>query len=254
MFMGKNKYINIGGFLVSVTILILSGYSQVESEWEAESMHWELKVGFLKFGEGHVEIAKDSVARQLTIYVKATSTGIFQAFFNARYYFDATIDPTTGLPIQATRHVTEGKYEKYNVVTFDHLSRPDSSVIHSQRSGERVIPKNSYDILSGFNYFRKDIISSDLHIGDSILIITYFTDQVWELKLFYDGLEEVNTLFGIKTCYRYKPEAEVGRFFRNKDAITFWFTKDEQCIPVKVQMIMVIGAITAKMTEYKTGR
>jgi len=89
-----------------------------------------------------------------------------------------------------------------------------------------------------------------LQIRESIIVTTFFTNKVWELKLLFDGFEDMNTLGGLKTCYRYKPEAEVGRFFRSKDAITFWFTKDEKCIPVKVQMNLIIGAITANLTEY----
>jgi len=96
------------------------------------------------------------------------------------------------------------------------------------------------------------MISTPLHIGDSIIMTIYFPDKVSKLKLFYHGME-VNTLFGTQICYCYKPEAKVGRFFKSEDVITFWFSADESYIPVRVHMNLVIGAITDHMTEYKNG-
>jgi len=109
------KIISLAGILLLILNLLFSGFHQLEPEGKVESMHWELKVGILKFGEGHVDIGNDPFSHHTLIQAKASSTGLLLVIYKARYYFGATIGPNTGLPIQATRHVTEGKYEIYNV-------------------------------------------------------------------------------------------------------------------------------------------
>lgn len=35
------------------------------------------------------------------------------------------------------------------------------------------------------------------------------------------------------------------------DAVTVWFTNDESCIPVKIQLDLIIGSVQGHLIEYK---
>ncbi|TAJ11823.1 DUF3108 domain-containing protein [Marinilabiliaceae bacterium JC017] len=247
---------NKTSFLFLLFFLFTDGDMLPINRWEEsnkrmERMAYVLKVGVLKFGEGHIRIEDDSLRPEKYISLEARSIGFFKFFYNAHYFFDASRDNHSGLPINATRIITQGSYKIHNTVTFDHITRTDSSIIHSLLTGTKVVEKNIYDILTAFYHFRDNLMDKETKPGDEHVITTYFTDQVWILKIRYSGRDTIRTIYGATPCLKFKPIAEEGRFFKDKNAISFWFTDDEHRIPVKAQINMTVGAITASLSDYE---
>ena len=60
----------------------------------------------------------------------ARTTGIADAIFKVIDIYEVDIDPKTELPVRSIRNVHEGKYRRYNVVTFDHETRTDSAILY----------------------------------------------------------------------------------------------------------------------------
>jgi hypothetical protein len=47
-----------------------------------------------------------------------------------------------------------------------------------------------------------------------------------------------------------KPSTVVGKFFKNDDDMSIWFSKDSSHIPVKVRLSLKLGTIYGELIEY----
>jgi hypothetical protein len=128
--------------------------------------------------------------------------------------------------------------------------REDSTVVNSQKSGIAVVPKEIYDILSGFYLLRKKYVSGPLQKGDTIFIKTYFTDEVFDLNIRYMGKEKVKTSFGKIKCLKFNPVTEVGRAFKTEDDMTIWFTDEPNFLPVKIRLELRIGSVRVELVDF----
>ena len=104
----------------------------------------------------------------------ARTTGLADAIFKVIDIYEVYIDPATELPVKSIRNVHEGRYHRYNVVTFDHKTRSDSAILFSDRTGTHIAPKGIHDIISCFYYFRNHILpeGGKLKKGDIIELTT----------------------------------------------------------------------------------
>ena len=57
--------------------------------------------------------------------------------------------------------------------------------------------------------------------------MTWFTDELYPIRLRYMGMEEVKTRSGKIKCYKFNPVTEVGRLFKTKEDVSFWFSADK---------------------------
>lgn len=118
-------------------------------------------------------------------------------------------------------------------------------------SGEHIVSRSIYDILTGFFHFRKNFLKESASSGEEVVINTYFTDELWDLRIRYAGEEIIHTDYGQIECYKFNPVTVVGRFFRHDDDMSLWFTKDEISIPLKVELNLILGSIKGEVSEYQ---
>jgi hypothetical protein len=161
------------------------------------------------------------------------------------------MNSSSGLPERITRSLLENDFFVYNEVRFDHHTREDSTVLYSQLSGRKVVPKDILDILTGFYHFRKSHLEKCVRDKKDVVIRTYFTDNIWNLRIRYAGRESIHTMFGERSCYKFKPETVIGKFFKHDDDMTIWITDDEYRIPVRIHLNLKVGAINGNLIEYK---
>ena len=50
-----------------------------------------------------------------------------------------------------------------------------------------------------------------------ITIMTWFTDELYPIRLKYLGMEEVKTRIGKIKCHKFNPVTETGRLFKTED-------------------------------------
>ena len=151
------------------------------------------------------------------------------------------------------RNIKEGKYRRYNVVTFDHNTRQDSAILTSDLTGIHIAEKGIHDILSCFYWFRNRILPGidTIQTGDVITITTWFTDELYPVSLKYIGSEEVRTKAGKMKAYKFNPATEVGRLFKTQEDVTIWFSADKNFIPVKIRFDIFVGAFMVELVNYE---
>jgi len=220
-------------------------------DFNGETMQYQLKYGIFHIGYATISFLEAEDTCGIHILSEARSTGLAKLIKNVDYRYEACMDPSSGLPNSALRNLRDGRYTMYNELVFDQHSRPDSAIVYSLNSGKNVVRKEIHDILTGFFHFRENKIHECRSPGDSVVIKTFFTDELWDLNIRYSEEETINTNYGQINCIKFLPETVVGRYFRTNDAMSVWFTKDDFSIPVKIKLNLIIGALHADLVAYK---
>ena len=228
---------------------------QYRSYQPGEKVYYTIQYGFVTSGIGTLEIKPDTLNGSDVWHAKffARTTGLADALFKVVDIYEVYIDPGTELPVKSIRNIHEGRYKRYNVVTFDHYTRTDSAILFSDRTGTHIAPKGIHDIISCFYYFRNNIMpeGAGLKKGEIVEIKTWFTDQLYPIRLRFVGMEDVKLNKGKIKCYKFNPVTEVGRLFKTEEDVSFWFSADKNFLPVKIRFDIFVGAFTVDLTKYE---
>jgi hypothetical protein len=240
--------------IISVSLLTAS-MLKGQNYRVGEKVDYIIHYGVLNGGIATLEMKSDTLNGKEVWHstMIAKTTGMADAIFRVLDIYEVYIDPKTELPLKSIRNVREGRYRKYNEVLFDHKTRSDSAILTSDLTGIHIAPKGIHDILSCFYWLRNHILP-DMDIakkGDIITIMTWFTDELYPIRLKYLGTDEIKTKVGKIKCYKFNPITEKGRLFKTEEDISFWFTADKNFLPVRIRFDIFVGGFTVEMIKYE---
>lgn len=243
-------------YITCLTIIISSpGWSQDVSYKAGEKIYYTIKYGVITGGAASLELVNDTLNGNDVWHSKliAKTTGLADAIFKVLDSYESFIDPATELPLKSVRNIREGRYRKYNEVLFDHKTRADSTILSSKLTGLHIAPQNIHDILSCFYYFRNYILpdGNKMKKGELITIMTWFTDELYPIRLKYIGTDDIKTRVGKIKCYKFNPVTETGRLFKTEEDVSFWFSADKNYLPVKIRFDIFVGAFTVELLSYE---
>lgn len=241
--------------IISLATLISSnGWGQIISYQPGEKVVYTIQYGIITGGMAILELNRETNNGKEVWHSKimAKTTGIADAIFKVLDIYESFVDPTTELPVKSIRNIREGRYRKYNEVLFDHKTRADSAILTSDLTGIHITPQGIHDILSCFYYFRNHILPVDtnLKIGELTTITTWFTDELYPVRLKYIGTDEIKTKVGRIKCLKFNPVTETGRLFKTEEDVSFWFSADKNFLPVKIRFDIFVGAFTCEIVSY----
>lgn len=239
-----------------VSLLIpQTGQGQDITYLPGERVRYVVHYGLINGGYATLELFNDTLNNKEYWHSRAIgqTTGVADAIFRLKDVYESYIDPQTDLPYFTIRNIKEGRYRRYNEVTFDHKTRSDSTIILSDRTGKHIAPPRLHDILSCFYFFRKNYLTNYTSIkkGDMITIMTWFTDELYPIRLKYLGMEEVKTRIGKIKCHKFNPVTETGRLFKTEDDMSIWFSSDKNYLPVKIRFDIFVGSVTVDLIAYE---
>lgn len=219
-----------------------------------EKVTYAIDYGVLTGGTAYIEVVEDTLFGKQVWHAKmeARTTGFTDALFRVLDIYESFIDPTNELPLKSIRNIREGRYRKYNEVLFDHKTRADSAILTSDLTGIHITEPGIHDILSCFYYFRNHVLpNKELVEGEMITIMTWFTDELYPIRLRYMGTEHIRTKAGRLLCHKFNPVTEKGRLFSTEEGVSFWFSADKNYLPVKIRFDIFVGSFTVEMTGYQ---
>lgn len=238
--------------LVFILIALLSAnvFAQVipnEAYKSGETLKYVVSFGFLNAGRATLVVKEKEQNGKKYHYAIATgqSSGVVNSLYKVIDTYESIMDAETGLPIKATRNISEDKYKLIDEVYYD---RKNSS-IKSERKGVNVVPENTADILSAL-YIARRAKFYDLKKGDVVKINTWFDDGVYPLEIRYYGTETIKTKFGKINCLKFSPVVEPGRIFDSPDDVSIWVSNDKNRIPIRIQFDLIVGSVKCDLTEY----
>jgi len=216
-----------------------------------ESVDFSVKYSLFKIGEAHLEFYLDQNCSGAHIVSYARSSGLMKFFKDIFFKYECCMDTATGLPSSDSRTLIEGDYFDISTVYYDHSSRTDSSIIYSLKTDTVVVPKNIYDLLSGFYRYRANYLRDNMPPDFTVSTTTFFIDNVWDLTIRYCGKETIETKYGPVECLIVKPVTIIGHFFKTTDAMTIWFANDRNYLPVKFSIDLKLGNLVGIISGYK---
>jgi Protein of unknown function (DUF3108) len=236
-------------------LMILSTSGQESAYMPGEKVKYIVRYGVIQGGVASLELKTDTLNGEEvwhSVFIGRT-TGVADAIFKVKDVYESFIKPETELPVFSIRNIQEGRYRKYNEVAFDRISRPDSAILTSDLTGIHITEPGIHDILSCFYYFRNHYLPDHENFkrGDMITIMTWFTDELYPIRMRYIGMDEIKTKVGKIRCLKFNPVTETGRLFKTEDDVTFWFSADRNFLPVQVRFDIFVGAFVAEISDYE---
>ncbi|MBN1108659.1 MAG: DUF3108 domain-containing protein, partial [Bacteroidales bacterium] len=172
--------------VVFFSFILFHADGQFRAYQPGEKVEYLIHYGAINGGIATLELKKDSSNGRETWHssMVAMTTGLADALFRVKDIYEVFMDPETELPLVSIRNISEGRYKKYNVVTFDHNSRPDSAILSSDLTGIHITQHGIHDILTCFYWFRNHILPGidTIKKGQMITIMTWFTDELYPIR------------------------------------------------------------------------
>ena len=219
-------------------------------EWFKFRVHY----GLINAGYATLEV-QDGVINNKKVYHvigKGYSTGMSRFFFKVDDLYESYFDKVTGNPYKYIRKIDEGGYTK-NQEGFFNLASDRVLVKDFDNKTEKtyVIPNNTQDIVSAFYYLRNYPTINKLKVGESVAIDMFFDEETTKFKLKFIGREDLNTKFGVIPTMIFRPLVQLGRVFKEQEALTVWISDDDNKIPVRIQASLTVGSIKADLDGFK---
>lgn len=243
---------NLGIFILSGIIVLSSSFIQSNNSVPGsgiaynanEDLSYLMYYGFIDGGEATMKLERRG---ENTIYAsaKAKTVGLVSKIIPINDTYSSYFDEKTGKPIKAIRDIKEGKYTSYTEVSFDHKNNK----VKSSKTGTVSVPSNIFDILSAFYYARNHVFPN-LKQNDSVVIQTYFDDEIFPLVLVYNGKETVSTKCGKFNAHKFTPLVETGRAFKESDDMRIWVSADKNFIPLRIEFDLILGSIKCDLVKY----
>ncbi len=225
-----------------------------------EELQFEVSYGWLNLAEARLQIARRAVHEQSRPHFKidayGKTKGAATIFGKVNDNWGTHVDTSTLLPSLSYRNIEEGKYRKNEKVFFDQPNRKAKMELYDRDnrtvkdSKEFKLPGNVQDLVSGFYYLRSMDLTN-LKKGQAVLITGFFDKEIYNLKLIYEGTEQIQTSLGLVDTYIFSPQVPKNKLFRGDYPVKVWVTKDQNKIPVKIKANLFIGSLNIDISSAK---
>ncbi|MFC6998335.1 DUF3108 domain-containing protein [Rufibacter roseus] len=220
-----------------------------------EVLQYKVHYGIITAGEATIQVSnKLQNVNGRSCYqttVTGKSTGSFDFFHRIRDTWTSYIDTETMLPQRFYRNIEEGSYRRKETTDFDHAR--NIVVVNDSRDKEKnqvyKVPNNVQDMVSGF-YYMRTLDLDNFKQGQTFKIQGFLGDEVFDMSMTYHGKETVDTKAGKIRAHRIVPKMPKNKLFAGEDAISVYFSDDENKIPVLFKAEMFVGSIKIDMYKY----
>jgi hypothetical protein len=225
-----------------------------------EELQFDVSYGWLNLAEAKLQINKRSITENSRPHYKidafGKTKGAATIFGRVNDNWGTHIDTSTLLPSLSYRYIEEGKYRKNEKVYFDQKNQKAIMELYDRdnrtlkETKEFKLPGQVQDLVSGFYYLRSMDLTN-LKKGQEILITGFFDKEIYNLKLIYEGTEQIQTSLGSFDTYIFSPLIPQNKLFRGDFPVKVWVTKDQNKIPVKIKANLFIGSLNVDISSAK---
>jgi hypothetical protein len=212
-----------------------------------EQLSYRLKYGFFTAAEADLRVENTDIKYNgrpaYHIIVEGKTAGSFDVFYKVRNRYESYVDEKTLLPYFYAENRHEGSWNHSDKVTFDHETNKITA-----NKGTYPYTGKVFDFVSAY-YFARSIDVSKLHVGQTFELKYFLDDGINSLGVTYVGTEKVTCPMGIFNCLKFNPTIMPGRIFKKNSKLYLWITNDDNRIPVKAQVEVVVGSITMELTN-----
>jgi hypothetical protein len=211
-----------------------------------EKLSYRMKYGFFTAAEANIQVEESPIKFDgqpaYHIIADGKTAGTFDVFYKVRNRYESYVDHTTLMPYFYAENRRESSYRHTDKVTFNHEKKTVTAA-----KGTFPFTGKVFDFVSAY-YFARCIDVSKVHIGEKLEIQYFLEDGIHTMTITYLGKERVPCAMGTFNCLKFSPTIIPGRIFRKDSKLYLWITDDNNRIPVKAHVEVVVGSLTMDLT------
>ncbi len=209
-----------------------------------ERLKYSIKYGVVKAVNTEIAVVKDTVVRGRECYkieYTARTVPMFDNFYRVDDRYETFIDKQGQFPHSFKQQIREGKYERDEWMEFFHDIGIAKSLIHNK---EFPMEPYSQDILSAYFYARTMDLRS-MKDGSIIELNNVSDKEVIPLKIKIRNRDLLETELGVFRTIVVEPIVQGVGLFKSDGQILIWMTDDENKIPIRIKIKVVVGSLSA---------
>jgi len=214
-----------------------------------EQLSYKLKYGIFTAAEADLRVENTDIKFDgkpvFHIIAEGKTAGTFDVFYKTRNRYETYVDQKTLLPYFYAENRHESNYKHSDKVTFNR----ETNKITADK-GTFPFKGQVFDFLSAY-YFARNIDVSKMRIGQKFELQYFLEDGINTLGITYVGKEKVSCSLGTFNCLKFSPTIIPGRIFRKDSKLYLWITDDNNRIPVKAQVEVIVGSLTMDLASAK---
>ena len=213
-----------------------------------EWLHFDIGYGFINAGTATMEVKEviDCNGRPAYQLIStAQSNKFFSSFFPVLDRVESIFDAVGLFSWRFEKDLREGNYRANRQCSFDQINH---KVIYKGDTIE-VAPyvQDALSIL----YFAR---TQRLEVGRSIFIENFTDGKKYPLEVRVLEREKIKVKAGEFDCLKIEPLLQSAGIFKHEGKLTVWLTNDRLRLPVLMKTKVVVGSITAELSDYRLGR
>ena len=229
--------------LLFLSITYIANCQQVSDVFDGERLKYNAKYGAIKGGEVIIESQKikhqndDAYKVKIDMY----AIGLVNTIYNFHDIFTSIFSTKTLMPYLFIRNAQEGKYSAYEEVSYY------ETYVESTLKGRFETGKRYYDLVSGI-FALRCMDFSKLKEGEMLIFPIYFDEKIFDVKIIYDGKEDIKLNKKIYRCRKFTP-IFTGTGMFAKSGVSIYFSDDYKRRPVLIKVNFKVGSFKVELVE-----
>ena len=206
-----------------------------------EKLNYSLHFNFIKMGRGYLLVEEDDIVNGIPAHhvtFSAKTSKFADRIFKVRDKVDIWLDQDDLTALKVLKKIREGDYNKnfYTVIDYDKsiaITNNDTIPLDG-----RV--RDPYSLL----FYLRTI---PLEVGQILDFTTFDRKKTTSFQVLVAGKEEITTPAGTYNCKIIKPFREGKSLLKNSGDMMIWFSDDEHCIPIQIQIKLKFGSMLLQL-------
>jgi len=212
-----------------------------------ERLHFDIGYGFINAGYASMEV-KELVEYNgrpcYQLVTTANSNKFFSSFYRVEDKAESIVDAEGIFSWYFEKNLKEGKYRANRSYAIDQVN----NVAFYKGDTIEVAPFVQ-DALSILYYAR----TQDLTVGKSFYIENFTDGKNYPLEVKVVQKETVKVKAGTFDCLVLEPLMRASGIFKHEGRLKVWLTDDRLKMPVLMKTKILVGSISAELTDYELG-
>lgn len=212
-----------------------------------EKLTFDINYGFINAGTATMEVT-DLIEYEgrpcYQIVTIARSNDFFSTFYKVEDRAESILDAVGMFSWRFEKNLKEGKYRSDRQYSFDQVN-------HTAFYNGDTIEVAPYvqDALSLMYYTRV----VELEVGRSIFVDNFVDGRKFTTEVKVIKKERIKVDAGTFDCIVVEPIMKSVGVFKHKGKLKVWLTDDRLRLPVLMKSKVMVGSISAELTEYELG-
>jgi hypothetical protein len=225
-----------------------------------EILEYKINFGIFSIGKADMHIYPDwfrvNNRNCYKVDVFGKTTGAVDWIAQVDDNWGAYVDAEALVPHITWRNISEGKFVKKELVTFNHAEDVVEAKVVNNKTGDYKpsryypAPDNVRDLIGGFLFLRAVDFSS-MKQGEQVNMHAFFEDTIYNFSVRYLGKDVVKTKAGKFRALKLEPVMPDNKLFNGKNSVQLWLSDDKNKIPLRAEARMFIGKAAIELTDFK---